>query len=192
MNIFEGSRRILKVIYIGIVIGFGIAALYIKPVAYLRYQIDSPTSVPMRIDNECPDGSTTELLYLWTKKNTHTNVLLCFTSSTFKEVKTGKDIQLIPYKYDPEKKQTWGGAPYSEEVYAYKQSVKKSFTLPPMDEELADKRYWPLFFKEAAVGFGFMCLLLAATWGFFWTVGWVVRGFMGIPRGKDSKPKEIP
>ena len=31
-------------------------------------------------------------------------------------------------------------------------------------------------------------LSMAGFWAFTWTVGWIVRGFMGIPHGKDSKP----
>lgn len=29
---------------------------------------------------------------------------------------------------------------------------------------------------------------LAFIWVFTWGVGWIVRGFMGIPRGQDKKP----
>ncbi len=25
-------------------------------------------------------------------------------------------------------------------------------------------------------------------WGFSWAVGWIVRGFMGIPKGHDRRP----
>ena len=32
-------------------------------------------------------------------------------------------------------------------------------------------------------------LSMAGFWAFTWTVGWIVRGFMGIPRGHDQKPK---
>jgi len=29
---------------------------------------------------------------------------------------------------------------------------------------------------------------LIFVWAFTWGVGWIVRGFMGIPRGSDQKP----
>jgi hypothetical protein len=29
---------------------------------------------------------------------------------------------------------------------------------------------------------------LVFIWAFTWIVGWITRGFMGIPRGQDSKP----
>lgn len=31
-------------------------------------------------------------------------------------------------------------------------------------------------------------LILIAYVGFVWTVGWIVRGFMGIPHGMDKRP----
>ena len=29
---------------------------------------------------------------------------------------------------------------------------------------------------------------LASLWALTWATGWIVRGFMGIPRGKDHRP----
>ena len=29
---------------------------------------------------------------------------------------------------------------------------------------------------------------LAFLWAFTWAVGWIVRGFLGIPMGRDEKP----
>lgn len=39
------------------------------------------------------------------------------------------------------------------------------------------------------LGIAFLwCLAsLGFLWGFTWTAGWVARGFMGIPRGRDSR-----
>jgi len=35
----------------------------------------------------------------------------------------------------------------------------------------------------ASVAFGGLLFILAFTWA----IGWIVRGFMGIPRGQDQK-----
>lgn len=39
-------------------------------------------------------------------------------------------------------------------------------------------------YRSAMIGLGG----LAFIWVFTWVVGWIVRGFRGIPRGQDSKP----
>lgn len=34
----------------------------------------------------------------------------------------------------------------------------------------------------------FTAMTAAFVYGFSWVIGWIVRGFMGIPRGSDRKP----
>jgi hypothetical protein len=38
------------------------------------------------------------------------------------------------------------------------------------------------------VGFIWLPIGLAVLWALTWTVGWIVRGFLGIPHGQDRKP----
>lgn len=37
------------------------------------------------------------------------------------------------------------------------------------------------------VGLIWMPIGLASLWAFTWIIGWIMRGFMGVPRGKDRK-----
>lgn len=46
---------------------------------------------------------------------------------------------------------------------------------------------WTQALKSAGMHLLGMLASLATFWAFTWAVGWIVRGFMGIPQGKDSK-----
>lgn len=75
----------------------------------------------------------------------------------------------------------------SPDVMAYTAQVKKKFILPQADEQWIDRQWWFKKLKElglgALVAIGGLLFLFA----FSWTVGWVARGFMGIPRGQDHR-----
>ncbi len=43
--------------------------------------------------------------------------------------------------------------------------------------------------KELGTGLFVALGGLGCLWAFTWAVGWIVRGFMGIPRGLDQKPQ---
>jgi hypothetical protein len=60
-----------------------------------------------------------------------------------------------------------------------------SFQIPVSDEGYIKRLVW--LQKAQSVGLGFLQMLvtLAGFWIFVWTIGWIVRGFRGIPQGKD-------
>jgi hypothetical protein len=69
--------------------------------------------------------------------------------------------------------------------------VKKrvaDFQIPPADNDYIDSQVrWNLLTDAGML----LLQMLATLLGFgasVWTTGWIVRGFMGIPRGQDSKP----
>jgi hypothetical protein len=47
--------------------------------------------------------------------------------------------------------------------------------------------------QEASLALGLTSLILFGGWLFLWicaaAIGWVMRGFLGIPRGHDHKPE---
>lgn len=96
--------------------------------------------------------------------------------------------ELIPYKTDADG-MTWGAKPYSSEIDTYETQVKKRFTMPATDEAVSIKeaaKKWRSHFAEAV---GYLAAGLAIFGALTWAVGWIVRGFMGIPRGSDQKPQ---
>ena len=47
--------------------------------------------------------------------------------------------------------------------------------------------FWNSYFQHDFYALLWLWPILLVFWAFTWAVGWIVRGFMGIPRGKDSK-----
>lgn len=100
-----------------------------------------------------------------------------------------KGERLVPYKID-EKGMIWGAASYSSEVSEYERQLEKRFILAPRDEEFAEKEFSRRYWREIKEGIGYLAIGLAIFGGFVWAVGWIVRGFVGIPRGMDKRPSE--
>ncbi|CAN5858733.1 hypothetical protein BH11PSE8_BH11PSE8_26940 [soil metagenome] len=80
------------------------------------------------------------------------------------------------------------GERYATDVTSYAQGVGAGFAMSAEDAREAEKRLWDARlrqWKEAAqVMFGGLVI----GWLLIAVVGWIVRGFLGIPRGKDSRP----
>jgi hypothetical protein len=118
-----------------------------------------------------------------TPRGTLVSVTLCFITRTIKDPQNSK---FILYE-DAVTKQLVMGIDGSKEVKEYKARFTDAFKLPLEDATWVDEQRWPEFFKKLGVYFCFMLLGLLALWLFAWGTGWVVRGFMGIPRGQDKK-----
>lgn len=246
INMFEGARRIVKLIAVIWVVGVCIYEFNSKPYIHAYFLIDSPNNVPIRMgeqENNCDEDDAREYLYAQrTSKGTDVSLTLCFKSKIFDDgrklipYQVGSTAQLPPgfvldnqsheaitkndskklKPFDPDaylaakgeaitqkdKKKTggfdlstarpveakvWGNEKYSSEVLNYTKSVARSFKLIKADEEWADSKVWPArwgTFKE-----GVIAILggLAFLWIFSWGVGWIVRGFGGIPSRLDRK-----
>ena len=66
-------------------------------------------------------------------------------------------------------------------------SLENRFVLSPEDEDWVEKSFWHLYRERWKDGLGYLAIALAVFAGFIRAVGWVVRGFMGIPSGMDKK-----
>ena len=56
-----------------------------------------------------------------------------------------------------------------------------------LSEGWIDDQGWPERLKEFGWGVLWVIGGLVFIWGFSWAVGWIVRGFMGVPRGQDRR-----
>ena len=95
--------------------------------------------------------------------------------------------RLIPYKVD-EKEMIWGAAPYSSEISAYERKLEERFKIPLGDEEQIAKEISRLHRENMMEGFGYLVAGLAIFGVVVWAIGWVMRGFLGIPHGMDKRP----
>ncbi|ESS72879.1 hypothetical protein MGMO_44c00290 [Methyloglobulus morosus KoM1] len=96
INIFEGARRITKLIAVLWVIGGLILQFQSIKSPYLRtyFQVDSPGSVPIRMNgknNGCENEDATEYVSAYTNTGTEVSATLCFKA---KVINGGK--KLIP------------------------------------------------------------------------------------------------
>jgi hypothetical protein len=183
MNIFEGSRRIAYLTGGLLAVGTLTYAVTYKPFISIDYSISHPRAAFQRMNGSCPSDAGRTFFDTITQSGTAVYIELCLLPMEF----GGDKKQLVPYKID-EKNITWGAASYSNEVSAYEKQLEARFVLPKADNDWADNEnsrlYWENW-KESLRNLGIGLAIFA---GFVWAIGWVVRGFMGIPRGMDQKP----
>ncbi|ASF47845.1 hypothetical protein [Methylovulum psychrotolerans] len=233
INVFEGARRITKLISVIWIVGWSIYAFNYNPYIDQYFRVDSPGSVPIRMDdpkNRCNEEDATEYLHSqYTKKGTAFDATLCFKPEIFEDgrklipiwgeyfigvdqlaewIVANKDKKGTPkfeavtaaYKKatqeDNNNKKTkkWllthGAEEYSTEVRDYTKKVADIFKLSKADEEWIDGKVWSSRLEDIKEVAPMIMECLAFLWIFSWCVGWIVRGFAGIPSGHDSKPDD--
>jgi hypothetical protein len=180
VNAFEGARRIA--ILFGIIWAVGCVALVglATPYVSLTYETLGPNLPFTKTDAQCETRDRSEYLFNFAISESESiTIKLCFRAQSF-----SNDRWLIPYKLD-DSSFVWGDGPYSNKVTNYAEQRKTSFALPLDDrklaiEQLSEKRWenrWSAA-KTIVIGWGVLAMLT-------WVIGWIVRGFLGIPRGKD-------
>ena len=184
INVFEGARRIIKLV----VVIIALTGLYIafdsSPDINLVYEIPFVGVKALRIDgDDCKtyeDGK--ETTYSTTQAGNQFDLILCFKAS-----RADSGEMLIPYEVDAVNK-TWRGAgSYDDKVIQYTRSIKNSFSVSANDEQFVNKQYWPKKLKAILFPLGVAVISIIGFLVFCWIIGWVVRGFAGIPMGQDSK-----
>jgi len=86
------------------------------------------------------------------------------------------------------------GGEYDEEVVSYVKGSVSDFTITP-EMLIAIEKSLPQIEREALFEHLKTTLLMTAYWmGGIWifsfVLGWIIRGFAGVPRGKDFRPKQ--
>jgi hypothetical protein len=183
INIFEGARRIALLCAGATVIGTVIWSLTYEPYVSVAYSIDLPSSSFVRTLDSCPSHAGSHYFTTGISTGENISVDLCLLAMPFGE----KNELLIPYKVD-EQGMIWGAATYSSEVSEYERVLEKRFKIPSSDEKPiraeASKRYK----EEIIQAYGYLVVGLLVFGAFVWAIGWIVRGFLGIPRSMDKRP----
>jgi len=187
INIFEGARRIA--LLFGGVIAVGITGFAVFDTVYvpIHYVVSGPGSSPVRASIQaCGQNDGLEYVYKTTPKGTEIRAAICFRAYKGENGEWG-----IPYRRHETEKGMWWLAPsYSSAVSSHMRSVKEAFEIPQSDLDYADSRYWSERWQKIREAAPWLGGSLLALWVTTFVVGWIVRGFAGIPMGKDTREED--
>ncbi len=181
-NIFEGARRIALLIGVIAAVGTLIALATYHPDVSIQYSIAYPNGAFVRMLDSCPSDAEQHFFSSRTSTGESISVGLCLRSMPF-----GKDsTRLIPYKID-EQGMIWGATSYSREVSEYEHKLEDRFKLSAADEYALTMNISRSYRENWMSGLGYLVAGLAIFTVVVWTIGWIARGFLGIPRGMDRR-----
>lgn len=181
LNIFEGARRISLLIGALWVVGWSAHAIFEEPYATVTYAVFIPGTAPA-VTEDCPSDAATEYLKRETPDEKTINIKLCFFAA---KADTGE--MLVPYA-DAGNGKVWMGGEYSTEVIKYTALVASEFDLTPERIEAFEAIQRKALLEQWGVAALFLFGGLVVGWAVVAAIGWIVRGFMGIPRGQDMRP----
>jgi hypothetical protein len=196
MNVFEGSRRLA--LLLALVVGSGtlIHAATYDPFVRVSYLISDPNVGFTRLDGPCPPGLVRDSA---TQTQDEIQLFLEFCVLKIPDLEnpgpsrvTGGGAQGVPShpadRYAGLERARANALRNARLRLAYRRAVDSGFVIPGADHswirEQASRRYWRNWWESLmSLAFG-----LAFFGALVWAVGWVARGFIGIPRGIDWKP----
>lgn len=182
INVFEGGRRIaLLLAALTSAFVIWLASSY-EPYLSYKYNIDLPGATPVHTMAGCPSTGRSEW-FSWDTPSGHSvSIDVCLLSSSFGDDGT----QLVPFRKE-KNGMYWGAPAYSDDVNTYADSIEASFSLPASElariERDVSRRYW----KHMRETLGGLAIGLGIFWVLVWAIGWVVRGFAGVPDGRDER-----
>ncbi len=185
INFFSGARRMAILTALAATIGTLIRLATYDPYVSVTYTIDRPEGELLKIQGGCPSSAVSNGFYKATRAGNDVYVTLCLLAMEFGQDKE----ELIPYKTD-EKGVIWGAASYSSEVSKYKRRLAGGFAFPARDDELLEREISERYRESWISGLGYLAFGLFVFAVSVWAVGWVVRGFMGVPQGSDYRSNE--
>lgn len=180
LNIFEGGRRIAMLfggLFAAGCIAYGV---FSEPSYSINFRIFSLGEVRLMLE-QCSSDDATEYETIVTPEGESFHLRFCFVAQKSDEGKMG--IAYAP----AEEGRVWLDSKYSSNVTEYTKRFAASFKLD--NEEIpaaraAKRSAYLEHWKE-------VCLTLVGGLAFLWAFtagfGWILRGFLGIPRGKDAR-----
>lgn len=182
IDVFEGARRIALFVAAVAVAGTVVATAVREPYVPVVYEVVVPALPPKLTINDCPANAGRHFFTTKTSHGKTVPITLCMLTMQF-----DNGTQLIPFSSD-EKGMLWGNGPYSEDVAAYGRRLEQHFQLPAADEKIISEKISDAFWENTRENAKYLFFGLAIYWLLVLAVGWIVRGFFGIPQGADGKP----
>ena len=191
LNIFEGARRIALGCGAIWLIGCLAYAVFSEPYASVTYVVPEFGAAAVKGKN-CGSNDALRHIEAETSKGLSVRVTLCFTAS---EASDGR--MLVPYtlstnnqavQHPSDKYTVLMNEPYSTSVRDYTELVGNRFKFSESDMKYAENELWDACLRLWMEALQFALGGVAVFWIIVAGVGWIVRGFMGIQRGKDVRP----
>ncbi|PKH73136.1 hypothetical protein CXF96_13050 [Stenotrophomonas sp. Betaine-02u-21] len=186
-NLFEGGRRIaLLVTAVAVMIAVG-NVLSSKPYVATHYRLTGPGEPFVRTTAGCPikDAAST-YFSTQTPKGRTTHVHVCLIPVNIVNA-NGNVEAVVPFKRDADGR-VHGATNFREEISAYKKAIRADFKLPAADGAKIDRIYEEARMTAMKRQGLKLVSYLAVFWAFVFSLGWVLRGLLGIPRGQDFHP----
>jgi hypothetical protein len=186
VNVFEGSRRIALVVKVAWVIVVGLIAYSVSPDVRLTFATMHPNDPFTIADEHCDVGSDAIEWVTRRLDDKSIFVQLCFRSRMFESNET----PLVPYRSNNDT--MWGNDPYSTQVTTYTRARAQRFSLMGPHEDVARAAWNAERTKNILIAVLFALGGWVALSVLQALVGWIVRGFLGIPRGHDRRVDRAP
>lgn len=184
VNIFEGARRISLLLAALATILTIIEVVTARPQVSVAYIVTRPDGPFVKAAEPCPDKSAHHYFTASTYGGRELPVTLCLATMRFPD---GQD--LIPYMID-DKGMFWGAREFSSQVLAYERELQARFRFSVEDEKEYDRQETRARWKNARSAAKYLFIGLLIWVAVVKIVGWIVRGFLGIPNGMDRRPEE--
>jgi hypothetical protein len=182
INLFEGARRVALLGAALVTIVTAVVLVVQRPYQSETYVVDSPDSAFRRIVEPCPSDAANHYFTANISTGKEINIRLCILAASFDQ----DEVRLIPYKTD--ERGMWGDREYSDSVRTHKEKLKARFRVPVADERVIASAMSQRYRDSLIEGFGYLLVGLAIFAAVVWAIGWIMRGFLGIPRGTDMRP----
>ncbi len=177
INIFEGARRISYLIYAA-TLAFGLFYAYkVEPFVSMTYSISTFGAAPVLTDESCKHDEIARSVFVDLELP---QIRICFRAN-----ESQHGLRLIPYKM--EGNVTRLDFKNSSNVAIYVQETVDEFSVPQKDEQRLKEIYSAAKWKEVLQTFIKLVVFLVGELVLFAAIGWIVRGFLGIPRGQDKR-----
>lgn len=176
VNIFKGSRRVAALLAVFWGVGWAAHAIFADPYYSAMYVILHPGGTPLALST-CEADDARE--YITRELDGRSvGVTLCFRAS-----KATDGRKLIPVV--EKEGRYWMNEKYSSEVMSYTRMVAAAFTWPAGAEAAVREGLRSSKIESAKESLKVGVIGIAVWAVFVWCVGWIVRGFLGVPSGAD-------
>lgn len=183
MNIFEGSRRVALVFSCVSAAATMFFVFLEEPHKTFTYSVFHPTGPFFKSSANCPRNAGSHFMIYETKSKKKLSVQLCIHPREF-----DNGMMLIPYKQNGN--EIFGTAIDSPAYKLYVIEKEIFFSMNEFEEKLAEDELREERIDNVKKGIAYLAIFLSVFWAFVSAIGWVVRGFLGIKRGMDSRPND--